>query len=156
MNRTAFSLPARAGYRTRGGLSVLRSVEQFTGGANSARVVLSTIAGSMITVAGTTYSITIVALTLASTQFAPRVLRSFMRNRTNQVVLGFFVAAFTYCLLVLEAGGLIGDLSGEGNYLHGGQCIAGSPKIFAEMVTTLAPYRQDMERARSATAGGKT
>ena len=59
-------------------------------------------------------------------------------------------------LLVLEAGGLIGDLSGEGNYLHGGQCIAGSPKIFAQMVTTLAPYRQDMVRARAATAGGKT
>ena len=53
-------------------------------------------------------------------------------------------------LLVLEAGGLIGDLSGEGDYLHGGQVIAASPKIFAQMVTTLAPYRQDMERDRAA------
>jgi uncharacterized membrane protein len=75
----------------------------FQGGAESARAVLSTIAGSMVTVAGTVYSITIVALTLASQQFAPRVLGSFMRDRTNQVVLGFFVATFTYCLLVLRA-----------------------------------------------------
>ncbi len=60
-------------------------------------------------------------------------------------------------LLVLEAGGLIGDLSGEGSYLHGGQVIAASPKIFAQMVTALAPFRKDMERDRSAaTAPAKT
>ena len=53
-------------------------------------------------------------------------------------------------LLVLEAGGLIGDLSGDGDYLYGGQVIAGNPKIFAQMVTTLAPYRADMERDRAA------
>jgi myo-inositol-1(or 4)-monophosphatase len=47
-------------------------------------------------------------------------------------------------LLVLEAGGLIGDLSGEGNYLHGGQVIAANPRIFAQMVTTLAPFRPSM------------
>ncbi|MEP7329190.1 MAG: inositol monophosphatase family protein [Betaproteobacteria bacterium] len=47
-------------------------------------------------------------------------------------------------LLVLEAGGLIGDLSGEGDYLYGGQVIAASPKIFAQMVTLLAPYRTAM------------
>ena len=59
-------------------------------------------------------------------------------------------------LLVLEAGGLIGDLAGEGNYLFGGQVIAASPKIFAQMVTTLGPYRQHMERDRAAaTAGAK-
>ena len=53
-------------------------------------------------------------------------------------------------LLVLEAGGLIGDLSGDGDYLYGGQVIAANPKIFAQMVTTLAPYRADMERDRAA------
>jgi myo-inositol-1(or 4)-monophosphatase len=47
-------------------------------------------------------------------------------------------------LLVLEAGGLIGDLSGEGDYLHGGQVIAASPKIFAQMVKELAPFRSDL------------
>jgi myo-inositol-1(or 4)-monophosphatase len=51
-------------------------------------------------------------------------------------------------LLVLESGGLIGDLTGEGNYLYGGQVIAASPKIFAQMVTILAPFRAAMERER--------
>ncbi|HYQ99173.1 MAG TPA: inositol monophosphatase family protein [Casimicrobiaceae bacterium] len=51
-------------------------------------------------------------------------------------------------LLVLEAGGLIGDLSGNGDYLHGGQVIAANPKIFAQMVTALAPYRTELSRER--------
>ena len=49
-------------------------------------------------------------------------------------------------LLVLEAGGLIGDLAGEGDYLHGGQVIAANPKIFAQMVKALSPFRADMTR----------
>jgi myo-inositol-1(or 4)-monophosphatase len=55
-------------------------------------------------------------------------------------------------LLVLEAGGLIGDLAGEGNYLHGGEVIAATPKIFAQIVQTLAPYREDLARERAAAA----
>ena len=51
-------------------------------------------------------------------------------------------------LLVQEAGGLIGDLSGEGDFLHGGQVIAANPKVFAQMVTTLAPYRSELARER--------
>src|SRR5687767_4582846 len=47
-------------------------------------------------------------------------------------------------VLVLEAGGLIGDLSGEGDYLHGGQVIAASPKIFAQIVKELSPFRGDL------------
>jgi uncharacterized membrane protein len=74
----------------------------FAGDADSASTILSTIAGSMITVAGTVYSLTIVALALASAQFAPRLLGGFMRDRTNQVVLGFFVATFVYCVVVLR------------------------------------------------------
>ncbi|MEO6458700.1 MAG: DUF2254 domain-containing protein [Chloroflexia bacterium] len=92
----------------------------FEGGAESARAVLTTIAGSMITLAGTVYSITIVALTLASMQFAPRVLRGFMRDRSNQVVLGFFVATFTYCLLVLRT-----VRSEEGIEFVPGRAVAG-------------------------------
>jgi myo-inositol-1(or 4)-monophosphatase len=49
-------------------------------------------------------------------------------------------------LLVLEAGGLVGDLGGEGDYLYGGQVIAATPKVFAQMVQTLMPYRQDLAR----------
>ncbi len=75
----------------------------FTGGPEGARSVLSTIAGSMITIAGVTFSITIVALTLASSQFGPRLLRNFMMDTGNQVVLGTFIATFIYCLLVLRS-----------------------------------------------------
>jgi uncharacterized membrane protein len=74
----------------------------YTGGPEGARAVLSTIASSMITVAGVTFSITIVALTLASQQFGPRLLRNFLRDLGNQVVLGTFVSTFLYCLLVLR------------------------------------------------------
>lgn len=44
-------------------------------------------------------------------------------------------------LLILEAGGLVGDLAGDGDYLHGGEVIAANPRIFAQMVTLLEPYR---------------
>ncbi len=69
---------------------------------SGARDMLAVVAGSMITVAGTVFSITIVALTLASTQFSPRILRNFMRDTGNQVVLGAFVGIFAYCIVVLR------------------------------------------------------
>ena len=75
----------------------------YGGGAEGAREVLGTIATSMITVAGVVFSITIVALTLASQQFGPRVLRNFMADRGNQVVLGTFISTFVYCLLVVRS-----------------------------------------------------
>ena len=74
----------------------------YGGGAEGARSVLSTIAGSVVTVAGTTFSITIAALTLASSQFGPRLLRTFRRDTGNQIVLGTFISTFLYCLLVLR------------------------------------------------------
>ncbi|MGI8955639.1 MAG: DUF2254 domain-containing protein [Chthoniobacterales bacterium] len=74
----------------------------WAGGPEGARSVLSTIAGSTITVAGVVFSITIVALTLASSQFGPRLLRNFMSDRGTQIVLGVFVSTFLYCLLVLR------------------------------------------------------
>jgi uncharacterized membrane protein len=80
-----------------------RSVEWvYAGGAEGASSVLETIAGSMITVAGVVFSLTLVALTLASSQFGPRLLRNFMRDTANQLVLGTFVSTFLYCLLVLR------------------------------------------------------
>lgn len=74
----------------------------YRGGPEGARTVLSTVAGSIITVAGVVFSITIAVLTLASSQFGPRLLRSFMRDRGNQAVLGTFIATHLYCLLVLR------------------------------------------------------
>lgn len=74
----------------------------FGAGTSGAHQVLAVIAGSMITVAGVVFSITIVALQLASSQFTPRVLRNFTGDRANQLVLGVFIATFTYALLVLR------------------------------------------------------
>ena len=74
----------------------------YAGGADGAKTLLSAVAGSVITVAGVVFSITIVALTQASSQFGPRLLRNFMSDTANQVVLGTFVATFVYCLLVLR------------------------------------------------------
>ena len=83
----------------------------FGGGSSGARGVLEAIASSMITVAGTIFSITIVALQLASSQFTPRVLRTFTRDRGVQFVLGMFIATFTYSLLVLRS---VRDVSQNG------------------------------------------
>ena len=74
----------------------------FGAGAAGSRDMLSTIAGSVITVAGVTFSITIAALALASAQYTPRVLRTFMADRANQMVLGTFVGVYAYCLVVLR------------------------------------------------------
>jgi uncharacterized membrane protein len=74
----------------------------YSGGAEGASLLLGTVAGSMIAIAGTVFSMTLVALSLASSQLGPRLLRSFMRDTANQVVLGTFVATFVYCLLVLR------------------------------------------------------
>ena len=75
----------------------------FGAGAEGSRGMLSSIAGSMITVASVTFSITIVALSQASSQYSSRILRNFMRDRGNQAVLGVFLGVFTYCLFVLRA-----------------------------------------------------
>ena len=74
----------------------------FGAGADGSRGLLSAVASSMITVAGVVFSITIVALSLTSSQYTSRVLRNFMRDRNNQVVLGVFVGIFAYCLVVLR------------------------------------------------------
>lgn len=67
-----------------------------------AREVLATIAGSMITVAGVSFSITIVAIAYAASQYGPRILTNFMSNRGNQLTLGTFIATFVYCVVVLR------------------------------------------------------
>lgn len=71
-------------------------------GPDGVRGVLSSIAGSIITVTGVVFSINVVALQLASTQYSPRVLRTFLEDRSTHVVLGLFIATFTYALLVLR------------------------------------------------------
>ncbi|WP_414623201.1 DUF2254 domain-containing protein [Calothrix sp. CCY 0018] len=75
----------------------------YTGSADGARGVLSSVAGSTIGITATAFSITIVALQLASSNFGPRILRSFMQDVGNKVVLGTFISTFVYSLLVLRA-----------------------------------------------------
>jgi uncharacterized membrane protein len=72
-----------------------------SGTADAARQVLTAIAAAVITVVTLVFSITIVTLTLASTQFGPRMLRNFIRDRVTQLTLGSFVATFVYAILAL-------------------------------------------------------
>ena len=80
----------------------------FSGSAHAARTVLSTIAGSLITVAGLTFSVTMVVLQLTSTQFSPRVVRNYLGDRVAQVTIGSFVGIFAYCLVALRSIGAAG------------------------------------------------
>ena len=73
----------------------------FQGTADDARALLSQITGTVITVIAVVLGLAVVALQLSSTQFSPRLLRNFLRDRSNQVVLGVFVGTFAY-----SAGGL--------------------------------------------------
>jgi uncharacterized membrane protein len=72
-----------------------------SGTADAARMILTTIAAALITVVGIVFSITIVALTLASTQFGPRMLRNFVRDQGTQLTLGAFVGTFCYSVITL-------------------------------------------------------
>nr|WP_245215342.1 DUF2254 domain-containing protein [Pararoseomonas baculiformis] len=74
----------------------------YAGGEAGARAMLGAVAGSMIGVAGTTFSITVAALSLASGQMGPRLLRNFVRDPGNQLVLGVFLGTFAYALVVLR------------------------------------------------------
>ena len=96
LSRAAVGLDTQLGERT------LVLGWGYPGDSQGASAVLSTIAGSMITIAGVVFSITLVALSLASSQFGPRMLRNFIRDRVNQAALGAFLATFLYCLLVLR------------------------------------------------------
>ncbi len=95
----------------------LRENWLYDGGATGARTMLGAVAGSMIAVAGTVFSITIAALSLAAGQMGPRLLRNFIRDRGNQVTLGALLGTFCYALVVLRSvrteaeGGFIPHLS---------------------------------------------
>jgi uncharacterized membrane protein len=74
----------------------------FGGGPDSARSLLSTISTSMLSLTALTFSITMVVLQLASSQFSPRAIPTFLRDRQNQVTLGVFLATYVYALLALR------------------------------------------------------
>ncbi|MDQ3669062.1 MAG: DUF2254 domain-containing protein, partial [Actinomycetota bacterium] len=75
----------------------------FPAGPPAARAVLATIATAVATIAGVSFSITVVSLQLVSQQFTPRALRGFLGDRLNQTIAGVFVGVFVYCLVALRA-----------------------------------------------------
>jgi uncharacterized membrane protein len=74
----------------------------FGGGPEAARSVLQAVSGSLITVTSLTFSLTVVTLQLASSQYSPRLLRTFSRDRTVHVTLALFLGTFTFALTVLR------------------------------------------------------
>ena len=95
----------------------------FSGGPEAARAVLQAIAGSLITVTSLTFSLTVVTLQLASSQFSPRLLRTFTSDRFVHVTLALFLAAFAFSLTVLRS------VRNEGN---------GNPAFVPEISVTIA------------------
>ena len=71
--------------------------------SNAATWLVATVAGAMITTVGVVFSLTVVSLQLASGQFSPRVMRSFIRDRLSQGVIGLLVGTFFYCVLILPS-----------------------------------------------------
>ncbi len=69
---------------------------------DGARAILTTLAGATLGVAGVAFSVTIVAVSFASSNYGPRLIGNFMADRKNQIVLGIFVASFVYCITVLS------------------------------------------------------
>ncbi|MGB6539995.1 MAG: DUF2254 domain-containing protein [Xanthobacteraceae bacterium] len=68
-----------------------------------AQMILASIATSIMTVVSIVFAILLMTLTLASTQFSPRILISFVRDRTTQWTLGIFLGTFSYCMAALPA-----------------------------------------------------
>ena len=89
----------------------------FATGADGARSLLSAVA-AFLGVAGTAFSITISVISTASTTYGPRLVRNFMRNRNNQIVLGVLTATFVYTLLVLRTIKSTDDGDGESFIPH--------------------------------------
>ncbi|MDQ8200393.1 DUF2254 domain-containing protein [Pelagicoccus enzymogenes] len=75
----------------------------YRSGRETSLAIVGAIVGSLVTVAGVTFSITIVSLTLASSQFGPRLLRNFLRSPSSQVTLGALIGSFVYGILIMPA-----------------------------------------------------
>ncbi|MCG5480998.1 DUF2254 domain-containing protein [Sinorhizobium alkalisoli] len=81
---------------------MVESAWLYNGGAEGARTLLGAVASTTIGIAGTVFTITIAALSLAAQQMGPRLLHNFTRDRGNQTVLGAFLGTFSYALMVLR------------------------------------------------------
>lgn len=124
----------------------------FEGGVDGARSVLGTIAGAMISVTGLVFSITMVILQLASSQFTPRILGTFLESRVTQVTLGVFTGSFLYALTVLRAvrGGDDGRVPQFSVTLSYGYVVVAVAMFlaFIHHITTSVQVSQVMTQAR--------
>lgn len=74
----------------------------YSGGTANAASLLQALTGAMVAIATVVFSTMMVVLTLATSQFGHRLIRSFMRDRANQAVLGIFLSTFVFCMLVFH------------------------------------------------------
>jgi len=116
----------------------------FGADADSSRSMLATIASSIITVEAVTFSITVLAVTQASMQYTPRILRNFLRDRTSQVTLGVLVGVFLYCLIVIRtirtggaAGRYVPSIAVLGAFVLAGIAIAALMYFIHHITSTL-------------------
>ena len=76
---------------------------RLTATVDSARTVLTTVAGATLTFAGVAFSVSLLLISLASSQYSPRVVHGMFRDPFNKRVMGLVIGSFTYCLVVLRA-----------------------------------------------------
>ena len=116
----------------------------FRGDVGEARELLTVIAGTMITVTGLVFVLTVVALQIASTQFSPRLLRTFMRDRGTQVVLSTFVATFAYSLAGLHN---VGRVTSSGELFLPRLAVSGALVLAFTSVGMLVFYIQHISNS---------
>lgn len=121
------------GVLSRGVRSPLPGVLRFE--ADGARAVLAVIATVTATVAGTVYSVVIVALSLAAQQYSPRVLRRFLGERVEQVVLGTFIGTFAYCVAVI-----VSTRAGDARGFVPGLAVLGAVLLALASITLLIVF----------------
>ncbi|MFW6181354.1 MAG: DUF2254 domain-containing protein [Spirochaetota bacterium] len=81
------------------------------GSPEGVRTLLGVLIGALVTTVSIVFSTTVVVLTLAASQLGPRLLRTYVRDRSNQLLLGVFVATLFYCLTAMF---VVGRLEGAG------------------------------------------
>jgi uncharacterized membrane protein len=143
-----------------------------SGTADAARQILTAIAAAVITVVGVVFSIILVTLTLASTQFGPRMLRNFIRDRSTQLTLGTFVATFVYAVLVLVSIGpgphgafvphigvtvtlglMVADMAVLIYFIHHTATSIQLPQVMASIARDLAGAIREQDAPGAATQG---
>ena len=105
---------------------------------DNARSILSTVAGGTISAAAVVFSLTLIAVQLASSQFSPRVVRGFVGDRFQQIVMGIVVGTFTYCLVVLRVVQKPLESSGSGPFLPQVSIVVAVTLAVASLLAVLA------------------